>query len=99
WLGHAIHWDRIFLLAGGSRDLWLNWSSLSSVLVISIRFCGYLFHDYFRRHDRTHRFRRRFDLQRRRLRLHLSDHWSLGVGTGRFSRQHGQRWKLSTWVR
>jgi hypothetical protein len=50
--------------------------------------------DHVRRDDRPHRIRRRPDLQRRRLRLHLSDLRPLGVGAGRLPRDDGQRGEL-----
>ena len=74
--------------AGNLRD---NWGRIPGLLAVSVRVRRHLFHHHVRGDDRQDRFRWRSSLQRRRFRLHLSDHWSLGVGARWMAGHDGQQ--------
>ena len=85
---------QLVLPARRAGDLRNHRRRVPGLLALPVRLRRHLLHDHLRRHDRPHRLRRRPALQRRRLRLHLSDHRPLGLGSGRLPGHHGQRRQL-----
>ena len=83
-----------FFLQGAPGDLRLDRRRVPGLLALPVRLRRHLLDDHLGRHDRPHRLRRRPDLQRRRLGLHLPDHRPLGLGSGRLARDDGQRRQL-----
>ena len=92
---HVQPWQRLHRLslvlpAGRAGDLRDNRRRLPRGLDLPVRLCRHLLHHYFRRDDRPHGLRRRPALLAGCLRLHLSDHRPLGMGSGRLSGHHGR---------
>ena len=84
----ADHW---FFLQGTPAHLRDHGRRVPRALDLPVRLRRHLLDHHLGRHDRPHRLRRRPALLRRRLRLHLSDHRPLGLGSGRLPGHHGQR--------
>jgi len=70
------HW---FFLQG-APDTYESTGVVSRSVDFPVCIRGHLLHDHFRGDDRPYGLCRRSDLLARRLGLHLSDHWSLGMG-------------------
>ena len=92
--GNAVLRHRVLLPPGRAGDVRLDRRRVPGLLALPVRLRRHLLDDHVGRHDRPHRLRRRPDLQRRRVGLHLPDHRPLGVGTGRLARDDGQRGEL-----
>ena len=98
-------WGFSFMFSHGNGWIGLNWFFLQGAphtyegtgvaflayLALPVRLCRHLLHHHFGRHDRPHGLGRRSGLQLCGVRLHLSDHRPLGLGSGWLPRHHGRR--------
>ena len=84
------HWLPLVLPARRSGNIRVHRSSVPRILALPVCIRRYLLHHHIGSHDRTYRLCRRPSLQPWRFRIHVSNHWSLGLGTGWIPRADGQ---------
>src|ERR1700733_10294865 len=86
--GHAMDRnDRVYApwIAPNLHD---HWCTTTGLLGIPVCIRRYLFDGHLGRDDRSLRFHWRLAVQRRGDRVHLSDHWPLGLGARWLARQY-----------
>ena len=86
--GNGLIGHQYFFLHGAPATYGSTGRRVPGVLAVPVRVRRHVLHDHVGRHGRSHRVQGRPPLHHRRLRLHLPDLRSLGVGSGRLARQH-----------